>query len=142
MQKSQYKQEKKLLRQQAELIKNRHKMTTPREVDNSKQLLNAVGSVDSDEDAQDWVTTPKSITSPKSNEMGELVSVESNLKARDKSNQPSTRSTGTTSNATSVFNRGMEERAKQREQMKKEREEKKRKQEMERLELLRGKRFI
>jgi len=77
MQKSQYKQEKKLLRQQAELIKSKHKMTPRGE---SSKQLELVGSSDGEEDTQDWVTTSRSVTSPKSNEASGVAKQQANGK--------------------------------------------------------------
>ena len=153
MQRLQYKQEKKLLRQKASLQKfEKSNKIKPNLVENDadqdiKEERNAEDDDDNEKELSitDSVSLDEDSLSEKENSKKSARNadqVQNSMPQIDSATNESNSNTsaaGTTSNTTYYkFLKNMDERAKFREQLKIEREEKRKKQEMERLELLRG----
>lgn len=142
MQKSQYKQEKELLRRKGEIMRIKHE-TSRRggEVKNHgdaeevEELSSSPTeqSNNSDRRDDDAVVDLNVINSGRSTSARRPLSATTTLSA-----VPLTPSTPGSDRKVDQFVRNMEERARMREQLKREREEKKKKQEQEKLELMKG----
>lgn len=138
MQKTQYKQEKELLRKKAEIMrmqKDKKPPTGRTGTDNQNEdVVNDINDTERQDTVKNEATDKNSASNLNSTRTNQTSS---------RTNQTSGRSNSTMTDTSEVkqldqFVKNMEERAKMREQLKREREEKKRKQEMEKLELLRG----
>ena len=125
MQKSQYKQEKELLRKKAEILRIQ-------QTQSSSKRPSTVSLADNN----------NSNSEVEKNETVDLTTTRTD--ERNETSQLDTNRSKATSDGRKInqFVINMEERAKMREQMKREREEKRKKQEMEKLELLKGKNIL
>lgn len=125
MQKSQYKQEKELLRKKAEILRIQQNQS-------SSKRPSTVSLADNN----------NSNSEVEKNETVDLTTTRTD--ERNETSQLDTNRSKATSDGRKInqFVINMEERAKMREQMKREREEKRKKQEMEKLELLKGKNIL
>lgn len=124
MQKSQYKQEKELLRKKAEILRIQQNQSS------SSKRPSTVSLADNNNNSNSEV---------EKNETVDLTTTRT--EERNETSQLDTNRSKATSDGRKInqFVINMEERAKMREQMKREREEKRKKQDMEKLELLKGK---
>jgi hypothetical protein len=167
MQQIQYKQEKRLLRQQASIKKNlKHKDSTIKSEKEANSTLFFEDLTSEDED--DQIASSRSNEKSNStlnaaqasaisngklskatlnqksdqNSLNSISTVGQTVSPRDNSTSRTALNTATTTQSTTapvnLFQRNMEERAKLREQMRKEREETKRKKEIEKLEQLKS----
>lgn len=127
MQKSQYKQEKELLRKKAEILRIQQNQS-------SSKRPSTVSLADNN--------NTNSNSEVEKNETVDLTTTRTD--ERNETSQLDTNRSKATSDGRKInqFVINMEERAKMREQMKREREEKRKKQEMEKLELLKGKNIL
>jgi hypothetical protein len=126
MQKSQYKQEKELLRKKAEILRIQQNQS-------SSKRPSTVSLADNNTNSN---------SEAEKNETVDLTTTRTD--ERNETSQLDTNRSKATSDGRKInqFVINMEERAKMREQMKREREEKRKKQEMEKLELLKGKNIL
>lgn len=124
MQKSQYKQEKELLRKKAEILRIQQNQSSSSKRPSTVSLA-ADNNTNSNSEAE-------------KNETVDLTTTRT--EERNETSQLDTNRSKATSDGRKInqFVINMEERAKMREQMKREREEKRKKQEIEKLELLKG----
>lgn len=132
MQKSQYKQEKELLRRKGEIMRMRHESTTSRRGGGGSARNDGEGegleelssSPTTAHDADQNLTTPPGRSAMSARRPLSAVPL-----------------TPGSDRKVDQFAKNMEERARMREQLKREREEKRKKQEQEKLELMKGKAF-
>lgn len=122
MQKSQYKQEKELLRKKAEILRIQQNQSSSKRPSTVSLAENTNSNSEVEKNETVDLTTTRT-------------------EERNETFQSDTNRSKATSDGRKInqFVVNMEERAKMREQMKREREEKRKKQEMEKLELLKGK---